>query len=391
MKFDVVIIGGGIIGSAAAYFLARNGGGGDIAVIEPDPTYERATTSQAAGGVRQLFSLRENVAMSQYSIDFYSNFESLVACPGFDQSIDFRHNGYLFVVGAEGALTLERNARQQESLGVRLELLNASALKHKFPSLGIDDIALGCYSPDDGWIDPYSVLQGFRRRAEHDGVTYLRNSVIAIRTSRSSVESVVLDDDREVTASCFLNTAGPWAAEIARMIGVELPVQPMCRVQHFWRCDSEIEPMPLVKDESGMFFRAEGSGFVGGCPSFDIAPGFVPHIDRGFFSDYFEETVWPLIANRCPAFERIKLQRTWAGHYAQNDFDGNMIIGRFSRNHHNIIMACGFSGHGVMHAPAVGRALAELSVHGQFKSLDLSAFDMRRIYDNRPYREQGIV
>ena len=136
--------------------------------------------------------------------------------------------------------------------------------------------------------------------------------------------------------------------------------------------------------------RPEGEGFVGGCPSWEIEPGYIWDIDRGYFANYFEDTVWALIANVVPKFETIKLERSWGGHYAQNMFDGNMIIGRYSDGLENLFTACGFSGHGIMHAPAVGRALAELALDGDFQTLDLSRMGFQRVRDNAPYAEAGI-
>ncbi len=388
MKADILVIGGGIIGSAAAYFLARDGRAGKVTVIEPDPTYARAATPQGAGGIRRLFSRPENIAMSQFSLAFYQDLDQ--ALPGTARDIGFRKQGYLFVVGADGARDLEANHRTQIGMGVPAELLDPPALKRRFPSLGTEDVALACHAPEDGWIDPESALAALRRAAEALGVTYVESRVVALTASRRQVTQATLDDGQEVQASFYINTAGPWCAEVAALIGADLPVRPLCRAQHFWRCSQEVEPMPLVKDESGMFFRPEGEGFAGGCPSFDVEPGFVFDLDYGFFADYFERALWPLIARRLPKFEEIKLERTWGGHYAQNGFDGNMIIGRFSRGHDNIITACGFSGHGLMHAPAVGRALSELALDGVFRTLDLSALTMDRVWEGRPYPEIGI-
>ena len=389
-NYDVVIIGGGIIGSAAAYFLARSGSAGRIAVIEPDPSYARATTPQAAGGVRQLFSVKENIQMSRMSLDFYKSFDREMALDGYQPDINFREQGYLFTVTAEGEETLRKNHALQTSLGVRAELLDQDQLKARFPSIGGDDVALACYSGDDGWIDPHAALMSFRKCAEHLGVTYLKARVMQLESHARQVVSAELDNGEKVDGGIFINTAGPWAAQIAAMLDVDLPVQPMCRVQHFWLCDEELEELPLVKDESGMFFRPEGGGFAGGCPSFDIEPGFVDDIYRGFFADYFERVIWPLVATRVPKFESIKLQRSWAGHYAQNLFDGNMIIGNFSPRHDNIITACGFSGHGIMHAPAVGRALSELVLVNRYETLDLSALGIERVWNNQPLAENGI-
>ncbi len=310
-NFDVVIIGGGIIGSAAAYFLARSGDADRVAVIEPDLSYTRATTPQAAGGVRQLFSVKENIQMSQMSLGFYKTFDRDMALENYQPDINFREQGYLFTVTPEGEQTLRKNHALQTSLGVRAELLDADALKARFPSVGCDDVALACYSGDDGWIDPHAALQGFRKYAEHLGVTYVPAQVTRLESRGRRVVNAQLDSGEKMVGEVFINTAGPWAAQIAAMLNVALPVQPMCRVQHFWLCNEELEQLPLVKDESGMFFRPEGGGFVGGCPNFDIEPGFVDDIYRGFFADYFERVVWPLVATRIPKFESIKLQRSW--------------------------------------------------------------------------------
>jgi glycine/D-amino acid oxidase-like deaminating enzyme len=390
MKSDVVIIGGGIIGSAAAYFLGISGRGGAITVIEPDPTYAKASTPAGAGGVRRLMSRPENIRMSQFSLDFYADFQDLMATEDNPADIQFRRQGYLFLTGAEGVDDLTRNFETQSGEGVPAELLDLSALQARFPSVGTDHVALACHSPEDGWIDPQAALIGFKMKAESLGVTYLRDRLVGLERSKSAVTGAVLESGRRLTGEVFLNTAGAWAGEIAAMTGAELPVKPMCRVQHFWRCAHELEPMPLVKDESGAFFRPEGDGFVGGCPSWEIAPGFVWDVDRGYFANYFENTVWQLIAKMVPKFETIKLERSWGGHYGQNLFDGNMIIGRYSPGLENLHTACGFSGHGIMHAPAVGRALGELALDGGFQTLDLSPMGFQRVLDDAPYEETGI-
>ncbi|TFH51435.1 MAG: FAD-binding oxidoreductase [Lysobacterales bacterium] len=212
---------------------------------------------------------------------------------------------------------------------------------------GIIGSAAAYHSPEDGWIDPHAALIGFRKKAESLGVKYLRDRLVVLERSKSMVTGAILQSGTRLSGTIFLNTAGAWAGEIAAMTNAKLPVEPMCRVQHFWRCAHEIEPMPLVKDESGAFFRPEGDGFVGGRPS-------------------------------------------WDGHYAQNLFDGNLIIGRYSQGLENLLTACDFSGYGIMHAPAVGRALSELALDGEFQTLDLSRMSFQRVLDEVPYGEAGI-
>ena len=390
MKYSVVVIGGGIVGSAAAYFLSRAGDGASVAVIEADSTYTHATSPQGAGGVRQQFSRPENIALSTWSLAFYKRFEEEMAGVPDLPDLNFREQGYLLVVSAAGEATLRGNQALQDSLGVQAQLLDRDALCRRFPSILRDDIALGCYTPDDGWIDPHAGLWGFRRGATHHGADYIEGRVTGIETTDTKATAVVLADGTAIEADWIINTAGPWVGEIARMTGGSLPIVPMCRVQHFWKCAAETELLPLVKDEHGLFFRPEGAGFAGGRPSFDIEPGFVDDIYSGYFANYFEETVWPMLAALVPKFEALRLERSWFGHYAQNLLDGNMIIGRYSPGHDNIITACGFSGHGIMHAPAVGRALSELVLHGTYQTIDLTQLEFDRVRRDEPYAEIGI-
>ena len=390
MKYSVAIIGGGIIGSSAAYFLARAGNDVSVAVIEKDSSYSNATTSQGAGGVRQQFSVEENIAQSTFSLEFYKHWEAHLADVPDLSDLKFREQGYLFAVTAEGEDTLLRNEALQRSMGVKTIVMDREELCRKFPSIDKKDIVKSIYTPDDGWIDPSAAMWGFRRAAEHHGAAYINGRATGMDTTKTKVMGVSLEDGRKIEADYVINCAGPWVNDIAKMTGTELPIAPMCRLQHFWECPHEFEDLPLVKDESGMFFRPEGSGFAGGRPSFDIEPGFVEDISSGFFANYFEDTVWPMLAALVPKFEDLRLQRSWGGHYAQNLLDGNMIIGTYSEGHDNLLTACGFSGHGVMHAPAVGRALSELVLNGGYQTIDLTRFGYDRVKRNEPLREMGI-
>lgn len=399
MRYDIAIIGGGMIGSSIAYFLARTGRAGSIAVIEPDSTYELATTPTGAGGIRQLFSQPENIYMSRYSLQFYSEFAATMAVDGVPAEIDFNRHGYLFVVGAKGAKQLEANYRHQSAQGVNAQLLDPAALHERFPSIAIDDVALACFSPDDGSITTVSALHAFRRKAQSLGVTYIESRVSALEVSRHRIQAAQLQEGGTIRADIFVNAAGAWAAEIAAMAGMKLPVTPMCRLKHYWPNSGDIEPLPLVKDESGLFFRPTGPGFVGGRPSWEIPAGFIfDHHDppkqrrlKRYFEGYFERIVRPLLTKRVPAFETPPCTQTWTGHYAQNTLDGNMILGPWIGGAPNFYVACGFSGHGIMHAPAVGLALSELIIDQRYATMDLERMSYQRILDNKPYREIGII
>ena len=241
-------------------------------------------------------------------------------------------------------------------------------------------------------VDPKKVVLSLKEDLEASGkVRLLLNC--AFRGIRG--KSTSLSSCGEIRFNRFVNAAGAWAGEIAAMIGMQLPVKPYCRLQHYWLCRAEIEPLPLVKDETGLFFRPEGPGFVGGRPSWEIEPGFIFETDEGGFSThfdgYFERAVWPLLVQRVPKFDAVRCKRTGAGHYAQNMMDGNMILGPWMGVAANFYVACGFSGHGTMHAPAVGLALSELIIDGAYSTIDLERMSYQRVVDNTPYREKGII
>jgi len=386
-RADIAVIGGGIVGSAIAYFLSREGRGGRVVVIEPDPTYEHAATPAANGGIRQLFSLPENIEMARFGLDFYADFHREMAVDETPADIGFRRRGYLFLSDDGDHATMAANHRLQAAMGARVDLLDRQALSARFPSLNVSDIAVGVHSPDDAWINPHAALMGFRDKARAQGVTYIQDRVVGWHQDRGLAREVELASGQVLAADCFVLAAGAWSAEIGSMIGLALPVEPMCRESHYFVTRADVEPLPFIKTETHLAFGPEGQGYAGGLPDWDQPAGFQLNPDP----TRFEAVVWPRLAHRLPALETLKLQRTWVGHYARNSFDLNAILGSWQSGATNVYMACGFSGHGIMHAPASGRAIAELILDGGHRSLDLAAFGHGRIVNDRPYRETGIV
>jgi glycine/D-amino acid oxidase-like deaminating enzyme len=384
--FDVAIIGGGVIGCAAACFL-KDAGVERVCVIEPDPTYAKASTPVATGGCRRLFALPENIRMSQFSIEFFKDFGRHVAVDGHAADVQWKEGGYLFVVGAGHEKVLEENHRLQQSLGVRVELLDRARIAARYPWMRSDDLALGVLSPEDGWLDPNSVLQGFRRKALALGCVFLCDRVVDVYTSGRTVTDLELASGARVRGDRVVNAAGCWAASIAKLAGMDLPVNPMRRFEHYVELAHELPAMPLIKDPDRLVIRPEGAGYSVGLVRSDEPRGFNLEIDPG----YFQAVVWPACANRIPAFDQLKLRHEWAGLYDECELDGNMILGNWPGRLDNFYVACGFSGHGLMHAPAVGRALAELIVKGRYETIDLSRMGYERVVNHAPYREKGII
>lgn len=386
-RYDAAIIGGGIVGSSAAYFLKQAAPGMSVCVIEPDPSYEFASALRASGGCRVQFTCPENIAMSRFSIDFIKSFEQTMATAAHPAPIDWVQGGYLFIVPPQHAANLERNARRQQAHGCTVELLTPAELKQRFPSMNVDDLGVGALTPLDGWCDPYGLLWGFRRKAVELGVEYIQDRVIGADVDAAKAAAVRLESGAALRADTFVNAAGAWSGDVARLFGMDLPISPLRRFEHYFTAGNPIESLPYVKDVARLAFRSEGKGFSGGLVAGDAARGYNFDVDH----HYFEEVVWPAIAHRFPPFEAAKCHRTWSGLYEQNELDGNPVIGRWNSRLPNLLTVAGFSGHGMMHAPAAGRGIAELVVHGRFETIDLSRLGYERVEANRPYAEEGIL
>ncbi len=360
----------------------------NVAVIEPDPTYEFASTLRASGGCRVQFSRPENIEMSKFSIDFIKTFASRMSVPGqAPATVDWVEGGYLFIVQPESVESLERNVALQQSMGCEVHLLTPQELKSRFPSMRVDDLGAGAHTPRDGWCDPNSLLWGFRRKAASEGVAFVKARVVAMDCTPTAVRALILDDGRKVVAEHVVNAAGAWSGEVAAMAAMDLPVSPLKRYEHYFTAGSPMERLPYVKDLVRMAFRSEGQGFSGGLVDGLGPRGFDFEVDH----DYFERFVWPAAAHRFPPLEAAKCHRTWAGLYEICELDGNPIIGRWNSGCANLYTVAGFSGHGMMHAPAAGRAIAELITKGAFQTIDLTRFGYERVERNAPCPETGII
>jgi FAD-dependent oxidoreductase domain-containing protein 1 len=388
---DVVIVGGAIIGSSVATFLAmRPDFGGRIVVVERDPTFRTSSTTLSAASIRQQFSTPLNIEISQFGIDLIKYPDRYLAVDGEAPEIDFVENGYLFLATDAGLSTLERNHELQRGLGVRVELLDPERLRARFAWLRTDDLAGGSLGlADEGWFDAYALLQGFRRKARSLGVEERIGEVVAIEHDDRRVSGVRLADGSRIGADWVLNAAGPRAADVASLAGVDLPVRPRKRLVYHVDAPVDLGAAPLTIDPSGVYFRPEGPAYIAGYSPRD-GEADPDTLDLAADRAPFEEIVWPALAHRVPAFDRLRLLDTWAGHYEVNTLDANAIIGPHPAIQ-NLLFANGFSGHGLQQAPAVGRGLAEWIATGRYETLDLSPLGFERIVRGEPIRELNII
>ena len=390
-RAEVVIVGGAIIGSSVATFLAsRRDFDGRIVVVERDPTFRTSSTTLSAASIRQQFSTGLNVEISRFGIDVIRHLDRYLAVDGEVPEIDFVENGYLFLATDAGLATLEHNHAVQRALDVAVELLEPNELRSRFDWLHVDDLAGGSLGlAGEGWFDAHALLQGFRRKARSLGVAQRVGEVVGLERDGDRLTGVRLADGTIIGADWVVNAAGPRAADLASLAGVDLPVRP--RKRHVYHVDAPISlgDAPLTIDPGGVYFRPEGPSFICGFSPRD-GEADPDTLDLATDRGPFESLVWPALAHRVPAFDRLRLLDTWAGHYEVNTLDANAIIGPHPEIA-NLLFANGFSGHGLQQAPAVGRGLAEWITTGRYETLDLRPLGFDRIVRGEPIRELNIV
>ncbi|XP_017106978.2 FAD-dependent oxidoreductase domain-containing protein 1 [Drosophila bipectinata] len=408
---DVLIIGGGGMGASSAFWLKSRaqqlGRSLKVLVVERDSGYTSASTVLSVGGVRQQFSLAENIQMSLYGYDFIVNSQKHLG----DVDVCYQPNGYLILASDKGADILAQNSKLQNELGARNELLGQEALRRRFPWLSTTDVELGCHGLDkEGWFDPWALLMGYKRQARTLGANFANGEVVSFEwNSSGALSGAVVDSGDGVQRTVKFDTcvlaAGAHSGQVARLanignpeakddtLRVALPVEPRKRYVYVFSTQGRNCPgmaTPLTVDPDGTYFRRDGlcGNFLAGrSPNDDEEPDCSTlDVDHG----YFETDVWPTLANRVPAFESVKVQSSWAGYYDHNTFDANGVIGRHP-HYSNLFIAAGFSGHGIQQTPAVGRAISELILDGRFSTIDLSRLGFERLVKNQPMFEVNIV
>jgi len=381
---DVVIIGGGIVGSSIAYHLTA-AGCRDVLVLERETAQGKGSTGKSMGGVRAQFSTPISIQMSLYSIPFYARFEKSLGYP-----CGYRPQGYLFCATSERHLSyLRGNYEKQVALGLKdVRLVAAEEIRGMFPQLRSDDILGGSFCSTDGFVDPYSAMVGFMTWAAEHGAKLRKNvSVTGIKRGAQGVAGVQTSGG-EISTRRVVNAAGPWAAEVAEMAGVDLPVEPLRRMlvptEPF---DQFPHTAPMIIDMSnGFHFRPEGRGFLLAWNDPEETPGYKTDFEHGF-----TEKILTRAAGRVPIFENLAVnpKRAWAGLYEMTP-DHHPILGE-APGVPGFFLADGFSGHGVMHAPATGKILADLILTGKTDLVDASLLGLSRFAEGRLIAETAVL
>jgi len=364
---DVVIVGAGAIGCSVAYHLALRGAG-SIVVLERD-AIGAGTTSKAAGGIRAQFGTETEIRFSLEALAFFRRFKEELGADA-----EFRQIGYLTLITAPDDLAAyERRVELQRGFGVDVRIISPDDARAIVPGLLTDDLLAAVYCPTDGYAGPYEVTMGLVARARERGVRFVEGVEVTGITVEGGRVAGVETTAGAISTRVVVNAAGPAAAHVGRMVGVELPVMP--RRRHIFVTDEFPDlpgPIPLTTDRaSGLYFRKELGRVL-------ISPGDVEDIgsDRAVPVDWRKlEDAVEKIAKRIPLLEQARVSNAWAGLRPLTP-DEHALIGELPTAR-GCYVAAGFCGHGFQHAPPAGNHLAELILDGR-SSIDLRLFEPMR-------------
>ncbi|OLB54679.1 MAG: hypothetical protein AUI01_09205 [Ktedonobacter sp. 13_2_20CM_2_56_8] len=382
---DVLIIGGGVIGCSIAYHLTKRGCR-NVVVVERN-TIGSGSTAKAAGGFRQQFSYETNVRLAMYSINFFEHFHERLELPPDAEGVDFHQIGYLFLLSTpEAFTTFERSAALQQRLGLPVEVLTPEQVGSRWPWLSVHDLVGATYCPTDGYGRPHNVMQAFATQAQRLGASFVEGAEVSAITRKAARIMTVETNQGSFSPGSVIICAGPWSGELGRLAGVEIPVQPlrrMCFVTDPFDAIPQDAPMTIEMPNT-FHFRPEGAGFMLGTSDQDEPYGF--HTTMRW---EWQERVMEDAAKRIPVLEQAKIHHGWAGLYETSP-DHNAILGPIP-GVENLLVATGFSGHGVMQSPATGMIMSEFILDGKAHTLDVSDLGIERFSTGRLHPENHVI
>jgi sarcosine oxidase subunit beta len=377
---NIIIIGGGVMGASTAYHLALKGVKG-ILLLEKEPFFGQGATGRCAGGVRYQFSTEANIRLSLASLPMLERFEEEI-----DQQIDYRKCGYLIMLTKQEEIDIfEANMLLQHKLGVETEWWTGDQVRDRLPMMRLEDVIAGTFNSRDGLVDPNSVVMGYIKAANRLGVQTLTGIEVAgILTLAEQVTGVVTSNGN-VSAPVIVNTAGPWAGQVARLAGVEIPLIPLRRQMLTTTPLSEIPPdFPFVIDfAQSLYFHREGEGVLTGMSNPNEKPGFEQEVDLDWELVHLEAAT-----HRLPALENAGLVSHWAGLYEVTP-DAHPIFGHTPIE--GFYICTGYSGHGFMHGPVAGLLMSEIILIGKSLTVDVSMLDLARFAEGRLIQEYNVI
>nr|BBH95828.1 FAD-dependent oxidoreductase [Thermogemmatispora argillosa] len=389
----ITIIGGGIMAATLAYQLARRGIR-EVVVLERE-TIASGSIGRATGGLRQQFADELDILFAREGLRFYQQFiaemqaETARAAP---PPPPFYQHGYLFLVSDdERWRAMQGYVALQRRLGVPTELLTPQEVAARWPELRLvtADLYGASFCPTDGYTDPAAMTRALLGAARRLGVSvYEQSPVVAIEVVQRRVQAVQTPQGRLVTP-LVVNATGAYAALTARLVGInDLPVYPLRRQLYLCEAVAGLpQALPMVVDQAtGFHFRWRDDGLLLGLPhrpspeeeaaSQALAPeAFDLRLDPAVWSQ-----IERVIERRVPVLAGLRLRRAWAGLYEMTP-DEHPVLGPTEVE--GFLCACGFSGHGFMHAPLAAQLLIDYLTTGKSSALDIALFSLRRFREGR--------
>ncbi len=374
-----------MIGCSIAYHLTRRGCR-KVVVVERY-TLGSGSTAKAAGGIRQQFSCEANVRLAMYSVDFFAHFHERLELPPDAGGVDFHQIGYLFLLSTpEAFATFERSAALQQHLGLPVEVLTPEQVASRWPWLSVSGIVGATYCPTDGYGSPHEVMQAFATQARRLGASFVEVAEVSA-IKRQGARIMTVETNRgSFSPGIVVLCAGVWSGELGRLVGVEIPVQPlrrMCFVTDPFDAIPHDAPMTIEMPNT-FHFRPEGAGFMLGTSDQDEPYGFTTTMNWHWLGRVVEDAV-----KRVPVFEQARVHHGWAGLYETTP-DHNAILGPIP-GVENLLVATGFSGHGVTQSPATGMIMSEFILDGKARTIDVSELGIERFATGRLHPEKHVI
>jgi len=389
-KAEIIIIGGGVVGASVAYHLTERGAR-NVLILERESEQGKGSTGKATGGVRAQFETDINIKMSLYSIDFFNNW---------DFNCGYDPRGYLFFATDEKQFDyLRRNVENQKSLGVKaVEIVDTQTISEMIRGLNCEDIVGGSFGARDGFINPLAVMRGFTEKALENGAKIQAAAeVFVIETRGGKVVGVETSKGR-IECEKVVLCSGAWARDLAKTAGIDLPIEPLKRQIVWAKSPNKLpENLPMVIDLGSGFHFRPARDFTNSADEFDIPDEILfafPDEKQSSFDTNFDESffakVYERAAHRAAFLAETKpiIGKCRAGLY-ENTPDHHAIIGGCEIE--GLYFCGGFSGHGVMHSPAAGRATAEIMLDGAASSLAVACLRLERFATGKLLHETAFI
>jgi heterotetrameric sarcosine oxidase beta subunit len=377
---EVAIIGGGIVGAAVAWSLAK-ADCRDVAVVEREINPGLGSTAKAAGGIRAQFGSDINIRLSQLSLDLFESFHRDVGI-----QVDFVQAGYLWIATRPAEMeTFRKNVELQRSRGLDVKILDREGVKARAPYVRVDDVVGGTFHQRDGYAPPADYVMGYHKAGLALGVRYLLQTDVTGVTVANGAVTGLKTSRGEIQAKRVVCAAGAFSGQVGRMIGIEIPVQPVRRQVFVTEKIADLpHPIPMTVDfTTGVYCHSESGGVLVGLADRDEPPSFNQNVDYPFIEKMAE-----LAMHRIPRLETATIKTQWAGLYEVTP-DHHPILGAVP-GLKNFYLATGFSGHGVMHAPATGKLMAELLTTGK-TSIDIRPLRYERFREGDLVKETHVI